>query len=90
MVDRVSPYEAPARFTVKGKGHFPFDMLRHDQAWPATTDAATAMSFSASVSEGLTVELIAYKRRHITPARWRSFGWVVTEIEGEDQYYAAG
>lgn len=79
--DRISFWEEPARFTVKGKGVFPVDMLRHDHAWPLDGDM---QAIGQRVEYEATITLCAQKRRLITPARWRSFGWVVTDIDGEE------
>ena len=79
--DRTSYWELPTRFKVKGKSCFPIDMLRHDQCWPVDGDfqvIATRTNYEAEVV------LCSHKRRLITPARWASFGWVVTEIDGEE------
>jgi hypothetical protein len=79
--DRKSYWESPTRFTVKGRGTFPADMLRHDRCWPVDGDInAISQRFDGDV----TITLCAFNRRVITPARWRSFGWVVTDIEGEE------
>ena len=76
-----SKFDEPARFTVRGKGNFPVDMLRHDQCWPVDGDIF-AINTPRKQETGL--RLCALKRRLITPARWRSFGWVVTDIDGEE------
>ncbi len=58
-------------YWVSGSGPFPVDMLRHDEAWPATSfDATLVLS-----GEPRVVRL----RSRITPTigDWRSFGWLV-------------
>jgi hypothetical protein len=82
MVDRREYWERPTRFTVKGRGTFPADMLRHDRCWPVDGDIH-AITTEVGGYEA-TITLCALNRRVITPARWRSFGWVVTDIEGEE------
>ena len=58
-------------YWVSGSGRFPVEMLRHNEAWPATSfDATLVMS-----GEPRVVRL----RSRITPTigDWRSFGWLV-------------
>lgn len=79
------------RFTVKGKGHFPFDMLRYDACYPASSEDAMKLAFDRSGYASLkeserSVELRSEGRnRHWEPtdARWRSFMWVVTHVDGK-------
>ena len=81
-------YEEPVRFTVKGRcGTFPFDMLRHDRCYPATSDDAANLTYVFGGGSGrLAIELVAPKRSCITPGRWASFGWTVTDIGGEELF----
>ena len=74
----------PTRFTVKGRGIFPADMLRHDHCWPVdgNINAVTEPRLEYPLAE-VTVTLCAQSRRCITPARWQSCGWIVTDIDGE-------
>jgi hypothetical protein len=60
-------------FYVEGRGEFPFDMLRHDRAWPATTYDANSLAG--------TDNRIICLHSNISPdtRRWKSFGW--EEIE---------
>lgn len=57
------------RYAVSGRGHFPADMLRYDDAeilgQPAPTDRLTAVTEYMIEGKGCT------------PERWRSFGWSV-------------
>jgi hypothetical protein len=63
--------------TVEGKGIFPVDMLRWDQAAPVyPNDAANILEPRAR----RTVRLNCYVRS-ATNARWESFGWNVIETE---------
>ena len=73
-----------ARYTVTGRGHFPFDMLRYDQAWPSTSDEAAKLQRFVESTQAvrradrgtLTVELATAKKDyHIAFERWKSFGW---------------
>lgn len=76
--------DAPIRFTVKGHGIFPADQLRHDRCWPVDGDLNRVTDPTVRLGEekNVTVTLCAQSRRHITPQRWASFGWTVTEIDG--------
>lgn len=76
----VSKFEETARFTVRGTGMFPAGMLSHDHAWPATEIDAARMMHTGQ----RRVELVVQKLRLITPGRWKSFGWTVVEIDGEE------
>jgi hypothetical protein len=65
-------------FKVEGRGPFPFDMLRYDQAWPAGSDDSAQMM--PDVYERRIVKLTMFKRSSFprpTTGRWASFGWVV-------------
>ena len=62
-------------FKVEGRGTFPVDMLRYDQCWPATTDAAMSI-VHLDYSKVREAEMVSH--RQPTPARWESFGWKVT------------
>ncbi len=68
-------------FTVAGRGDFPFDMLRHDRAFPADTISALNMGRQALRSVSLRTDRL----RCVTPARWSSFGWTVM-LDGFDDY----
>jgi hypothetical protein len=76
-------------FTVEGAGTFPVDMLRYDGCYPADTESAVSMArtrrddetFHSKVRRVRLVTCHTTKLNHgITDARWRSFGWRVTEI----------
>jgi hypothetical protein len=71
------------RYTVRGRGSFPFDMLRYDAAWP-TSNGASELSLLASrpgVARLIqnSVELLSHSKP--TVGRWNSFGWYVGEVE---------
>jgi hypothetical protein len=75
--------DQPTRFTVKGRGVFPADMLRHDHCWPVDGDynRVTDPALGYPRPE-VTITLCAQSGRRITPARWQSLGWIVTDIDG--------
>jgi hypothetical protein len=67
------------RYTVKGSGVFPWDMLRYDAAYPASQEAVNAMTAERRTT-GAAVRKVELRSYHApTPARWESFGWVVAE-----------
>jgi hypothetical protein len=71
-----------ARFTyyVSGTGEFPFDMLRYDCCWPATSDDALAMASRSYDNPERMRGLVSIRVRSFFPptiARWSSFGWSV-------------
>lgn len=67
-------------FKVTGRGAFPFDMLRYDSCFPATS--ADAAALDAVDYHTRTVELVLALPRMATFARWASFGWTVSEYAG--------
>jgi len=71
------------RFTVAGDGTFPFDMLRYDSCFPASsTDAASIPRKDFGSAGGMReVTLVSHSRHRPTTARWNSFGWGVINIE---------
>src|SRR5690606_20481075 len=89
-IKQVLPMEAPVKqryithpsgvihnhyeYYVTGRGAFPFDMLRFDQAWPATTDDAIGLSRTDNVHIR-SIRLMSCKPPTIE--RWESFGWSV-------------
>lgn len=60
-------------YTVAGMGKFPFDMLRYDQAWPASE------SESYALAERTKRSIKIQGMRRPTTKRWQSFGWTVNE-----------
>jgi hypothetical protein len=65
--------------TISGRGPFPFDMLRYDEAFPASTVDAQKLGnipdhehFSAEVKVW-TIQIATHKR-YFTTDRWNSFG----------------
>lgn len=68
------------RFTVRGAGSFPVDMLRYDQCWPVENVIAVAPSrFSDAESWG-TREIQMMSHNQPTPDRWMSFGWACVDV----------
>lgn len=77
-------------FIVTGIGQFPFDMLRYDGCYPASEQEARKLQgycnnlyTSERVRERLSVELRTCHEGAPTTARWSSFLWRVTHIDGE-------
>lgn len=66
-------------FDVEGKGHFPIDMLRHDQCFPMSELDSRVIENYDAVRGIRTVRLCAVS--HVgwqpTDGRWDSFGWHV-------------
>ncbi len=69
-------------FVVTGKGPFPLDMLRYDRCWPMTQDDVLHTPWTRN--HGMEEREINLNGicAHPTIERWKSFGWVVTQIEG--------
>ena len=65
------------RFYVRGRGEFPFDMLRYDTCYPASPVDSAGL-YGGWDAEGRTVQLIT-NGQTFTPDRWRSFGWTASE-----------
>ena len=65
--------------TISGRGPFPFDMLRYDEAFPASTGDARKMGNIPDHQHFLreyevwTLQIATHKR-DFTEARWNSFG----------------
>jgi hypothetical protein len=64
--------------TISGRGPFPFDMLRYDEAFPSSTCDAQAMgeinsNGIPSIGKVWTLQIATHKR-DFTPERWNSFG----------------
>ena len=66
-------------FTVSGRGRFPVDMLRYDEAFPA--DGMSAANIVDNPAERRNVTLITHRRFGPTNDRWASFGWVVSDVK---------
>lgn len=83
------PKRFEIRYTVRGSGSFPEDMLRYDRSKAATPEDVEWMKGRHERELMLKIEhegprthikrLIASK--HVpTIGRWESFGWTVTEV----------
>ena len=77
------------QFTVRGKGIFPIDMLRHDQCYPVDAEATEDIQ---SIKRGPSPFKHATRKSIVLPreirlatdyihaptvGRWESFGWKV-------------
>ena len=63
-------------------GQFPVDMLRYDGCYPSAEQEMYAIC--GRNREQATVHLTRVhpgKDAHLTDARWRSFGWRITNVE---------
>jgi hypothetical protein len=76
----------PAAFTVTGRGDFPFDMLRHNRCYPATSEDAAKLERPDSPTQR-AIRLVACTIAEITPDRWESFGWKVHDIDEDGRIY---
>ena len=66
-------------FIVRGRGPLPFDMLRYDQAWPASEHDAHRCDTLDNDRRAIT---LVTANASLTPnaARWSSFGWEVVAV----------
>lgn len=61
-------------FVARGRGMFPIDMLRYDQAWPSSSADADRIRESFTPGTGpWEVKLSTADRAAPTIARWASF-----------------
>ncbi len=69
------------RFTVRGSGEFPLDMLRYDSCWPKTGHDVAALEDHTARRDVRLCKYAANKRGPFFEAgRWRSFGWEAWEV----------
>lgn len=67
-------------FTVKGRGTFPFDMLRYDCCHPRDSADVDEMLSYRDVDRYVTLKrYVQGPKNQPTLARWLSFGWKVVE-----------
>lgn len=66
-------------FTVRGGGEFPLDMLRYDNAVPATTEDAMRAQNRTGTREVRLDRWSPNPDPLPTYGRWASFGWSVVE-----------
>ncbi len=81
---------------VSGRSAFPLDMLRYDMCVPRGSEDVSTIEHSQDFANrrdangfprDFVVRLLRYSGAgsKCTADRWRSFGWVVIEDEGEDR-----
>lgn len=73
------------KFTVRGSGQFPTDMLRYDSCWPADPVSAGHIAghiMDDSAGRRDVVLCSINPRSLLTPDRWRSFGWTIVGYDG--------
>ena len=66
------------KYTVRGRGDFPFDMLRYDHCWPAEETRNGSLGLAHGPGDFVherDIHLVGLDSP--TGARWRSFGWTV-------------
>jgi hypothetical protein len=83
------------RFDVQGKGAIPFDMLRYDSCFPASSADAAKIEAASSIhqtrEERKAVRTITLVHRcerkdwEPTRGRWGSFMWAV--VRGSEQQF---
>lgn len=81
------------RFTVAGKGHFPTDMLRRDECYPADEESAAniahaTVNTSQYFRKPRMVRLIhrgTVKFWRPNEKRWYSFGWAAAFQEENEK-----
>lgn len=63
-------------FYVRGRGDFPFDMLRHDQCWPVSGEDAAKLSPNMTAANFLELRTVHLRSIQApTTLRWSSFMW---------------
>ena len=81
-------------FKVKGSGTFPVDMLRYDTCYPKDSRDALRIG-GLEGSDEVGVKSIVYLQinhgrkndAHITPERWKSFGWEAITARLDDDLH---
>jgi len=67
------------KFTVKGRGQFPLDMLRYDRCFPEDSQSAWNMDDSRVMRRVVLIKPEADNTfEGPTVERWSSFGWTVS------------
>lgn len=64
-------------YTVIGSGSFPIDMLRYDQAFPASEYDSGIMAESGNRQVRLNSYSAHAGKLSVSRQRWESFGWTV-------------
>lgn len=72
---------AKFQYTVTGKGHFPFDMLRYDACWPARPECVMVLEFQPERPNMDARKVVLRSDQAPTRDRWSSFGWQVWDVE---------
>ena len=67
-------------FVVEGSGRFPIDMLRYDQAWPATVQAGIDITTTEHHDDRGRRVVKLNATQQPTIGRWASFGWHVISV----------
>ena len=67
-------------FVVEGSGRFPIDMLRYDQAWPATVQAGIDITSTEPHDDQGNRVVQLHAKQQPTIGRWASFGWQVISV----------
>lgn len=82
------------RFTVEGRGEFPFDMLRYASAWPASSiDAAAIRREHETRQVTLETDRAGPKFAPVPYSvcdRFKSFGWRMVTADGMELDPQAG
>lgn len=74
--DRVASTSHTYSYYVTGSGEFPWDMLRYDHAWPATSEDAVKLApFGDAKRERRSIRIRSLSEPTI--GRWASFMWSV-------------
>lgn len=72
---------------VRGRGTFPLDMLRYDACAPLESEDASSIGDlrhgRGEAERVVKLAMFTSERRDPTHARWRSFGWLVVEVNGQ-------
>lgn len=71
----------PTRFTVRGRGKFPLDMLRRDQCWPVYESDSERI-----LNQSIERDIHLYSAKgwlKLTRKRWESFSWIIVETDRE-------
>jgi hypothetical protein len=62
-------------YVVAGSGRFPFDMLRHSQAWPEYETESSLLD--SEHRKHRKIRMASHTRPVVE--RWSSFGWTVID-----------
>jgi len=66
------------KYSVQGRGDFPFDMLRYDRVYPLT-EPVPSQHVSPRREAWTAVRSVEVEGEGCTPDRWASFGWSVVD-----------